>query len=102
MDFFNSPLVCGAGGGWAKPGCVLEDALRAGVVNELLTPDETLLHLKPTPGAKAIRKVGWGWRVRYRWGDMIHDGILSDRVAPDCFSAKKSFYILPDINSFVV
>ena len=79
MDFFNSLLVCGAGGGWAKPGCVLEDALRAGVVNELLAPDETLLHLKPTPGAKAIRKVGWGWRIRYRWGDMIHEGILSDR-----------------------
>jgi hypothetical protein len=79
VDFFNSLLVCGAGGGWAKPGCVLEDALRAGVVNELLAPDETLLHLKPTPGAKAIRKVGWGWRVRYRWGDMIHEGILSDR-----------------------
>ena len=58
---------------------MLEDALRAGVVNELLAPDETLLHLKLTPGAKAIRKVSWGWRDRYRWGDMIHTGILSDR-----------------------
>ena len=77
--FFNSPSVCGAGWFGTEPGCVLKNALRAGVVNELLTPDETLLHLKPTPGAKAIRNVGWGWRVRYRWGDMIHEGILSDR-----------------------
>ena len=77
-DFFNSLLVCRGGWTWAEPGCVLEDALRAGVVNELLTPDETLLHLKPTPGAEAIRKIGWGWRGRYRWGDMIHKGILSD------------------------
>ena len=78
-DFSNSLLVCRGRWIWAEPGGVLEDALRASVVNELLAPDETLLHLKPTPGAKAIRKVGWGWRVRYRWGDMIHEGILSDR-----------------------
>jgi len=45
---------------------VLEDALRAGVVDKLLPPDETFLHGKPAPGAEAIRKVGWGWRVRYR------------------------------------
>ena len=55
-DFFNSLLMCRGGWIWAEPGCVLEDALRAGVVNELLAPDETLLHLKLTPGAKAIRK----------------------------------------------
>ena len=58
---------------------MLENALRAGVVDELLAPDETFLHGKPAPSAEAIRKVGWGWRVRYRWGDMIHEGILSDR-----------------------
>lgn len=81
-DFFNSPSVCRAGWFRAKPGCVLEDALRAGVMNELLPPDETLLHRKPTPGAEAIRKVGWGRRVQYRWGDMSHGDILSDRREP--------------------
>jgi hypothetical protein len=39
---------------WAKPGCVLEDALRAGVVDELFATDETLLHRKLAPGAEAI------------------------------------------------
>jgi hypothetical protein len=71
----------------AEPGRVLEDALRAGVVNELPAPDETLLHQKSAPGAKAIRKVGWGWRARYRWSDMSHVGILSDRREP-CQSIK--------------
>jgi hypothetical protein len=37
---------------------VLEDALRASVVDELLAADETLLHRQPTPGAEAIREVG--------------------------------------------
>jgi hypothetical protein len=75
-------LVRRTGGGGAKPGCVLEDALRAGVVYELLAPDETLLHRKSAPGAKAIRKVGWGRHIRYRWSDMSHVGILSDRREP--------------------
>ena len=41
-----------------EPGCVLEDALWAGIVDELLATDETLLHQKPAPGAEAIREVG--------------------------------------------
>ena len=78
-DLFNNLLVRRTGGFEAEPGCVLEDALRAGVVNELLASDETLLHRKPAPGTEAIRKVGWEWRIRYRWSDMSHVDILSDR-----------------------
>ena len=54
----RSLLVRGAGRCWAEPGCVLEDALRAGVVDELVATDETLLHRHLAPGAKAIREVG--------------------------------------------
>ena len=43
---------------WTEPGGVLEDALRARVVNKLLAADETLLHRHPTPGAEAIGEVG--------------------------------------------
>ena len=48
------------GAGWfrAEPGCVLEDALRAGVVDELLAADEALLHRHLAPGAEAIGEVG--------------------------------------------
>ena len=51
-------LVRGAGWLRAEPGCVLEDALRAGVVDELLAADETFLHRQPAPGAEAIGEVG--------------------------------------------
>jgi len=47
-----------AGWFWAEPGCVLEDALWAGVVDELLAADETFLHRQPAPGAEAIWEVG--------------------------------------------
>ena len=57
-DVFNSLLVRGAGWFWAEPGRVLKDALRAGVVDELLTADETLLHHHPAPSAEAIGEVG--------------------------------------------
>ncbi len=57
-NFFNNLLVRGAGWFWAEPGCVLEDAPRAGVVDELLTTDETLLHRHLAPGAEAIGEVG--------------------------------------------
>jgi len=57
-DFFNSLSVCGAGWFLAEPGRVLKDALRAGVVDELLTADETLLHRHPAPSAEAIGEVG--------------------------------------------
>ena len=48
----------GAGWFWAEPGCVLEDAFRAGVVDELLAADETLLHRQLAPGAEAVGEVG--------------------------------------------
>lgn len=57
-DFFNNLLVRGAGWFWAEPGCVLENAPRAGVVDELLATDETLLHRHLAPGAEAIGEVG--------------------------------------------
>ena len=55
-DFFNSLLVCGAWWFLAEPGRVLEDALRAGIVDELLAADEALLHRHLAPGAEAIGK----------------------------------------------
>jgi hypothetical protein len=51
-------LVRGARWFWAKPGCVLEDALWAGVVNELLATDVTFLHRKLAPSAEAIGEIG--------------------------------------------
>ena len=56
--FFRRLLVRGAGWFWAEPGGVLEDAPRAGVVDELLATDETLLHRHLAPGAEAIGEVG--------------------------------------------
>jgi len=58
LNLEPSQLVRWTGWFWAKPGCVLENALRAGVVDKLLTPDETLLHRKKAPGAEAIGEVG--------------------------------------------
>jgi hypothetical protein len=51
-------LVCGTGRFLAEPGCVLEDALWAGVMDELFATDETLLHRYLAPGAEAIGEVG--------------------------------------------
>lgn len=56
-DLFNSLSVRRAGWFWAEPGCVLEYALRAGVVDKLLAPDKTLLHRKLAPGAQAVWEV---------------------------------------------
>jgi hypothetical protein len=50
-------LMRGAGWFRAEPGCVLEDALRTGVVDELLAADETLLHLYSAPGAESIGEI---------------------------------------------
>jgi hypothetical protein len=36
---------------------VLEDALRTGVVDELLAADKTLLHLDSAPGAESIGEI---------------------------------------------
>ena len=45
---------------------MLENALRAGIVDELVAADQTLLHREPTPGAKAIWEIGWEWsRIRF-------------------------------------
>jgi hypothetical protein len=48
------------GAGWflAEPGCVLEDALRASIVDELLAADETLFHCHLAPSAEAIGEIG--------------------------------------------
>ena len=58
LDLDLSLLVRGAGWFWAKSGRVLENALRAGVVDELLAADEALLHRHLAPGAEAIGEVG--------------------------------------------
>ena len=51
-------LVRGAGWIRAEPGCVLEDALRTGIMDELIAADETLLHRHLAPSAEAIGEVG--------------------------------------------
>ena len=51
-------LVRRAGWFLAESGGVLEDALRAGIVDELLAADETLLHRYLAPSAEAIGRVG--------------------------------------------
>lgn len=47
-----------------ESGRMLEDALRAGVMDELLSPDEPLLHGNFAPGAEAVGEfvgdLGWG------------------------------------------
>ena len=79
---------------------MLEDALRAGIVDELLAADETLLHRQPTPGAEAIGEVGGGWsRVRFRRGDIGHTRhslrplrtLSIDRAVPERLGVKKVF-----------
>ena len=50
-------LVRGAGWLWPEPGRVLEDAFRAGVVDELLATDEPLLHRHLAPSAEALGEV---------------------------------------------
>jgi hypothetical protein len=47
----------GAGWFWAEPGCVLEDTLRTGVVDELLATDEAFFHRYLAPGAEAIGEI---------------------------------------------
>jgi len=90
--------VLGADGFLTESGCVLEDALRAGVVDELVAADKTLLHREPAPGAEAIWEVCWGWsRVRFRGRDIGHvrhsprplRTLSIDRVTSDRFGAKK-------------
>jgi len=58
IDQTDRVLVRGAGWFWTEPGRVLEDALRAGIVDELLAADETLLHRYLAPSAEAIGEVG--------------------------------------------
>jgi hypothetical protein len=94
----------GAGRFWTESRGVLEDALRASVVDELLAADETLLHRQPTPGAEAIGEVGGGWsRVRFRRGDIGHvrhslrplRTLSIDRVVPERPGVKKKFFHPP-------
>jgi hypothetical protein len=66
-------LMRRAGRFWSEPCGVLEDALRAGIVDKLFAADETLLHRQPTPGAEAIGEVGGGWsQIRFRRGGIGH------------------------------
>jgi hypothetical protein len=58
LDLDLSLLVRGAEWFWAEPGRVLEDALRAGVMDELFAADKPLLHRHLAPGAEAIGEVG--------------------------------------------
>jgi len=94
------------GAGWfrAEPGRVLEDAFRAGVVDELLAADEALPHRHLAPGAEAIGKFRQGCvRSRHARHSLRPLRTLStDREPPDCLGAKKSFSFLPDEKSFVV
>ena len=58
LDLDLRLLVRRAGWFWAKPGGVLENALRASVVDELLATDEAFLHRQLAPGAETIGEVG--------------------------------------------
>ena len=83
---------------------MLEDALRAGIVDKLLAADETLLHRQSTPGAEAIGEVGGGWsRARFRRGGIGHvryslrplRTLSIDRVVPERLDVKKKFFHPP-------
>jgi hypothetical protein len=58
LDLDLSLLVRRVGRFLAKPGGVLENALRASVVDELLATDEAFLHRQLAPGAETIGEVG--------------------------------------------
>ena len=90
---------------------MLEDALRAGVVDELLAADQALFHRKSAPGAEAIWEIGWGRRLVRCWrsdiGHMRHSlrpprTLSIERVASERLGVKKSFNIFSDVKSFVV
>ena len=105
LDLDLSLLVCGVGWFRAEPGRVLEDALRAGVVDELFATDEALLHRHLAPGAEAIGKFRQGCvrgRSHARHSLRPLRTLSTDRVAPERLGVKKSFFILPDAKKFVV
>jgi hypothetical protein len=86
---------------WAESGCVLEDALRAGVVDELVAADETFLHRETTPGAEAIWKVGRRrsqvWFCGSHIGHVRHSlrplrTLSIDRMASEHLRVKKKFF----------
>jgi hypothetical protein len=61
-------LLCGLGD---VLGRVLEDALRAGIMNELSAGHQALHHEKFAPGTQAIWDFGYrhsGWIGLIRWG----------------------------------
>ena len=57
QEIFRRPLMRRARWFWPEPGGVLEDALRAGVVDKLLAADQPLLHRHPAPCAEAIGEI---------------------------------------------
>ena len=88
------------GAGWfrAEPGRVLEDAFRAGVVDELLAADEALPHRHLAPGAEAIGEFCQGYvgrRSHAQHSLRPLRTLSTDREPPDCFGAKKKFLFPP-------
>jgi hypothetical protein len=69
--FFRVLLVFDRGKLRAQSGRVLEDALRAGVVDELRAADQAFLHRHLAPGAEPVRERGCGCG-RSRW--VAHSG----------------------------
>lgn len=97
--------MCGVGWFLAESGRVLEDALRAGVMDELFAADEALLHRHLAPGTEAIREFFQGYVRGCRHGR--HSlrplrTLSTDRAAAERLGAKKSFCIFPDAKNFVV
>lgn len=95
------------GAGWfrAKSGRVLEDALRAGVVNELVAADEAFFHRDLAPGAEAIGKCCQGYvrgcrHVRHSLRPLRT--LSTDRVDSEPGGVKKTFSTLPDEKYFVI
>jgi len=56
-ETFHRPSVFGRSQFGAQPGCMLEDAFRAGVMKKLVAADKALLHGDFAPGTLAVRKV---------------------------------------------
>ncbi|ULA64086.1 MAG: hypothetical protein LZF86_110787 [Nitrospira sp.] len=58
----------------AQAGRVLEDAFRAGVVDELRAADQALLHRHFAPGAEPVRERGGGCGRSRGWSRWVAHG----------------------------